>query len=72
MFTLEQLGPNLYHVVLDTEEVRIAVGEISRGRGWQFHYRVTASSLKPAAYAQLTVFGKEQAELREITARLLK
>lgn len=72
MFTLEQIGPNMYHVVLDTDEVRIAVGEISQGRGWQFHYRVTASSLKPAARDQLAVFGAEQITRIKITERLLK
>ena len=72
MFTVEQVGPNLYHVLLDTDEIRIAVGEISRGRGWEFHHRIPSGNLKPVAKTQLTLFGRQQAELRQITERLLK
>ena len=72
MFTVEQRH-QIYAILYETDEIKIAVGEVARGRGdWEFHHLATSSVLKPDAKKQLTEFGRQQAKLRQITARMLK
>lgn len=72
MFTVEKIGPNLYHIKLETEEVVLIVAELSRGRDWELHYRAAATALKPNLHGQLRAFVKEQITQAKITERLLK
>ena len=72
MFTVERLHQTS-NVLYENDEIKLVVGEISRGRsGWEFHHLHISRFLTHEAKGQLTVFGRQQAELRQITDRLLK
>lgn len=72
MFTVDQIGPNLYRIWFETEDVKLSVAEISRGRDWELHYTTGTQYLSANAKSLLTRCGLEQIAKIKITERLLK
>lgn len=60
-------------VLYENDDIRLLVGQISRGwKRWEFHFEPVAAQLKEHKHGELTIFGRQQAELMAVTERLTK